>query len=227
VRASNIRLASLSASRVASRRLASTSPIQAVKGVTAKAQAAAESATHGAAKSDMPWMIGSALLWIPIIVYLTSPKEAQDAIKHKLPSPAARNYGMSKEPKGDPRDLEEDSEGAPQPKSEDQLKDEGAEHQANTPFIGTEEFKTPRDSHPGGNTLEGYAIDHQEHDAASRQGSQEPSKPAAKLQPEGGGKMKDAAALATQGHSNDPKGGQAKHEEKKEETGTKDGFAKE
>jgi len=195
---------------------------------TSAGESVREAASHAGKKSsDMPWAIGSALTFIPALVYLTSPQDTKDKVKHAVPHPANKNFGISRMWKEEPEDeaapaaVEED-EVAPIPGSDEAAGQESSrsvevDQRTDRPWQGSETFKTPRDSHPGvDNALEDMQGD-RDADHVTRQKNPTEKGPAT-LQPDAG-KLNHAAELARQGDHHDPKAGQAKREQEKKETG--------
>jgi len=213
---------------IANKRLASSAAetaketLNSAKETVNSATESVQKAAHHANKSDTPWIAGALLVWVPCLVYLTSPQDAKDKVKHHVAPlrPSAVNYGVSRKWKDEPEDEEpkeqqEEEEAVPAAVSESDRHGEIAA--GDRPFQGDESFKTVRDSHPGGNTtLEDHQND-SEHEMASRQKTST-EKGAATLQPDAG-KLSHAAKLAQSGHSHDPKAGLAEREKQKKESG--------
>jgi len=96
---------------------------------------------------------------------LTAPQDTKDKIQHKLPHPANKNFGMSRQPVDEPEEEKNDAvdravEGA-----------ESIHHEAveDRPWQGSESFKTPRESHPGGDMALEDRQEHHESDNITRQ----------------------------------------------------------
>ncbi|KAF9525530.1 hypothetical protein CPB83DRAFT_885554 [Crepidotus variabilis] len=132
----------------------------------------ASTASHGAAKSDTPWIVGSLLIFGPAFLYLVSPtaRKTEHHIDHKdkHEHPALLNDEHSKV-------LEDKAEKAEKPKPEVVQDDEGTPADVSS-SVAVAQFKQSTDSPKEGQSAEKHESLKA---AAESEGSKEPEQPVA------------------------------------------------